>query len=433
MRLVRGTFLDTPDDPFSGGELRVLVDGALAVDEQGTILARGPWAQLRPEHPDAEVEDLGEGLVLPGLVDTHVHLPQVRMIGAVGMSLLDWLDAAALPEEARLADAAYAQGVARDLVSGLVAAGTTTALVFGSHFAGAVDAMFAEAARVGLRVTGGLVVSDRTLPPALLTTPERALEEGLALAGRWHGVGLARYAVTPRFSHSCSREMLASCGELMARLPQAWFTSHMNENPVEIQRVREHFGTDYLQTYADHGLIGRRSVLAHDVHPTTGELERLAAAGAGVAHCPTSNAALGSGLFPLRAHVEHGVRVALGSDVGAGTGFSLLKEGLQAYFVQQLLGERGLPLGPAHLLHLATTAGADALGLGGTVGQLSVGHALDAVWLRPRPGSTLDVVLRHAASPQDAVAKVFALGTPADVAGTWVAGRQVGGGPPGPG
>jgi cytosine/adenosine deaminase-related metal-dependent hydrolase len=138
--------------------------------------------------------------------------------------------------------------------------------------------------------------------------------------------------------------------------------------------VRELFDgcDDYLASLPQHGLVGRRSVFAHNVHADLAELEVMAAQDATVAHCPTSNAALGSGLFPLREHVERGVRVALGSDVGAGTGFSLFKEGLQAYFVQQVLGDRGLPLTPAHLLHLATSAGADALGLGDAVGDFSV-------------------------------------------------------------
>lgn len=427
MTLYRGTFLDTPDDPFAGGRLRALVDGALAVDDEGRIVERGGWGQVRATRPDEEVVDLTEGLVIPGLVDTHVHLPQVRIIGALGLPLLDWLDRAALPEEARLADPGYATGVVSDFVSGLVAAGTTTAMVFGSHFAGAVDALFAEADRAGLRVTSGLVVSDRLLRADLFTSPEQAYTEGLSLASRWHGTRRSRYAVIPRFSLSCTDELLASCAALQQEVDGVWFTSHLNENVVEIDTVATLFvaAEHYLQTYAAHGLVGRRSVFAHNVHPTHDELLDLAAAGAGVAHCPTSNAALGSGLFPLRTHVEHGVRVALGSDVGAGTGFSLLKEGLQAYFMQQLLAGEGLPLGSAHLLHLATAAGADVLGLGDTVGQLSVGHDFDAVWVRPPTGSTLDVALRHARSEEDALAKVFALGTPTDVRATWVGGCPV--------
>jgi guanine deaminase len=220
--------------------------------------------------------------------------------------------------------------------------------------------------------------------------------------------------------------MLDACAALQAAVDGAWFTSHLNENLAEVAAVRELFEgcEDYLASDHQHGLVDRRSVFAHNVHPTTAELELMAAQGAVVAHCPTSNAALGSGLFPLREHVERGVRVALGSDVGAGTGFSLLKEGLQAYFVQQVLGDRGLPLTPAHLLHLATSAGADALGLADLVGDFSVGKQFDALWLRPEPGGVLDVGLRHAEDPSDALGKAFALAGPGDVARVYVAGEM---------
>lgn len=426
MTVFRGTVLDTPEDPFTGGELRSEEDAGLLVVD-GVIRARGPYAEIRRDHPQEDVVDLRGGLVLPGFVDAHVHYPQVRAIGGLGLPLLDWLDRCALPEEARLADPAYAATVADEFVRSLVQAGTTTALVFGSHFASAVDALFAEATRVGLRVTSGLVVSDRILRPELLSTPQRTYDEGRVLAERWHGTGRTRYAVTPRFSLSSSDDLLDACAALGKDVPGTWFTSHLNENLAEITEVARLFSrsVDYLDTYDRHGLVGGRSVFAHNIHVRDRELSLLAAQGAGVAHCPTSNAALGSGLFPMRRHLEHGVPVALGSDVGAGTGFSLLKEGLQAYFHQQLLGPAGLPLRPAHLLHLATRAGALALGLGDQVGDLSVGMAFDAVWLRPPSGTTADLVLRHATSAEEALAKVFALGTTADTAGVWVAGERL--------
>lgn len=421
MTLFRGTFLDTPDDPFTGGELRADADFALLV-QGGVITARGPYAELRRRHAAEEVVDLTGGLVLPGFVDTHVHFPQARIIGALGLPLLDWLDQCALPEEARMADVAYAASVATDFVRGMVSAGTTSALVFGAHFAPAVDAMFAEASRVGVRVTSGLVVGDRHLRPELHTTPSRAYDESLALAGRWHGVGRNRYAVIPRFSLSSSDELLAACGAVLADVPGAMVTSHVNENEREIATVGELFnGSSYVDTYDKHGLVGSRTVLAHNVHPTDPELALLAARGAAVSHCPTSNAALGSGLFPLARHVSHGVRVALGSDVGAGTGFSLLKEGLQAYFAQQLLHELGHPLTAAHLLHLVTTAGASALGLD-EVGDFSVGKRFDAQWLCPAEGSALDVGLTHAGDADQALARTFALGTPADIKQVYVDG-----------
>jgi guanine deaminase len=431
--IVRGTFLDTPTgDGAVGAQLRDEGESALHVID-GTIVERGSWAELSSRHRGDEVLDLREGMVLPGLVDTHVHYPQVRITGALGMPLLQWLDAVALPEEMRLASSDYARLVAREFVSGLAASGTTTALVFGAHFASAVEVLFEQVERVGLRVTAGLVVADRGLPDPLLTTPEDAYEEALGLARRWHRPTAAgrgsrtRYAVTPRFSYSATDGLLESCQAVLKDVPGSWFTSHVNESLAEIASVAALFpdALDYVDTYDRHGLLGPSSVLAHDVHPTERGLRVLAGQRATVAHCPTSNAVLGSGHFPLRAHVEHGVRVSLGSDVGAGTGFCLFKEGLQAYFTQRLLGEQGQPLAPAELLHLATRSGALALGLESEVGDLSVGKAFDAVWLRPVDPSPLALALTHAGSASEALARVFALAGPADVAGVWVAGRRI--------
>ncbi len=425
MTLFRARVMDTPADPFTGGGLRADDDCGLLV-EAGVITARGPFETIRAANPDEPVLDLREGIVLPGLVDTHVHFPQVRVIGGLGMPLLDWLDQCALPEEVRMGEVDYARGVARDFVTGLVDSGTTTALVFGSHFAGAVDVMFEAADRWGLRVTTGLVTSDRILPEPLLTTPERALKEQAELASRWHGKGRLRYAVTPRFSLSASEAILEACGQTFTEVDGAFFTSHVNENLREVQEVRDLFGgSSYVDTYDRFGLLTDRSVLAHDVHPTDAELETLAMRHTSVAHCPTSNSALGSGLFPMRRHVEAGVQVAMGSDVGAGTGFLMLKEGLQAYFMQRLLGDAGLPLTSTHLLWLCTSAGARALGLGDEVGDLSVGKAFDAIWLLPEAGDPLAVGLGNADSPEDALSKVFALGASSDIGGVWIGGDQI--------
>ena len=423
MTVYRASVVDTPEDPFAGGAMRSDADAGLAV-ANGLIVDRGPFTEVASRHGGDDLVDLRDGLLLPGLVDAHVHYPQLRVIGALGMPLLDWLDRCALPEEARFADAAYAEAVAGEFTRALADAGTTSALVFGAHFAPAVDALFAAARDVGLRVTSGLVVSDRLLRPELHTTPQRAYDEGRALAERWHGVGPLRYAVTPRFALSCTEDLLASCRTLHADVPGSWFTSHINENPAEIAKVRELFGGSYLDSYDRHGLVGKRSVFAHNVHATDVELDLLGATAAAVAHCPTSNCALGSGLFDLDRHVRHGVPVALGSDVGAGTGLSLFKEGLQAYFVQRLRGGAP-PLTPAHLLWLATAAGARALGLQDLVGDLSTGRRFDAVWVRPAPGGPLDVGLRHAHDAESAVGKVFALATTPDVARVWVDGVAV--------
>ena len=425
MTIYAATVVDTPGDPFVGDPADALAEDGGVLVRDGVIGARGSLAALRAAHPGEPVTRLDGGLLVPGFVDTHVHFPQIRAIGGLGMPLLDWLEQCALPEESKLVDQAYARAVAAEFLDGLIAAGTTSALVFGSHFAPAMDELFAAAERHGLNITSGLVLSDRILRRDLLNSPQTALTDSADLILRWHDRGRLRYAVTPRFSLSASDEMLDTCAELLGK--GVWFTSHINENLAEIAAVAGLFpgARHYLDTYDRHGLVTPRSVFAHNVHPGEAELALLAEGGASVAHCPTSNSALGSGLFPLRRHVEHGIHVALGSDVGAGAGLFLPKEAQQAYFVQQLLGTAGLPLTPVHLLYLATRAGARALGLDHRVGDFAVGKDFDAVWLRPAAGSTLAVNLRHARDTADALARIFTLATPADVAGVWVRGQAV--------
>ena len=400
-------------------------DGAVAFSG-GRILACGPWSSVSGAYPDASVLDARDSLLLPGFVDCHVHFPQVRVIGAMGLELMDWLRLRALPEEARLADSAYAAEVASEFVRGLAAAGTTTALVFGSHFPGAQSALFRAALSRGLRVASGLVVSDRGLLPSLHVSAATAWECSRELIEYWHGRGLLRYAVTPRFSASCTEEMLSMCGDLLADADDLLFTTHLNETLDEISLVRSSFpwASDYLETYERFGLLGERSVFAHDVHPTDDELRRLAVAGAAVAHCPCSNAFLGSGLFPLRRHLDAGVRVALGTDVGAGTGFGMLKEALMAYEVQMLQPD-GVRLGPAELLWLATGAGAAALGLEDEVGDLEPGKSADFVLVRPPAGSTLAAVLGRSESVEEALGAVFTLAREESIAEVRVAGEVV--------
>ncbi|HEY4577695.1 MAG TPA: guanine deaminase [Yaniella sp.] len=426
MHIYRARVFDTPTNPFTGGTLRTDADIALVVDD-GEIIARTDIRSATATYPTAEVVDLRDGILIPGLIDTHVHYPQIRAIGHLGKPLLEWLDECALPEEEKLAEDAYAHQLAGEFLTGLISSGTTSAMVFGSHFASAVDILFARAQELGIRMTAGLVTSDRTLPEPLLTTIDQSLTEAQQLIERWHGTGRLRYAVTPRFSLSAGPDLLAAHGELVRDNPSIWVTSHINENQDEISGVAAIHpdAQDYLDTYAIAGLLSEQTILAHNVHPTDRELTRMAETGLAVAHCPTSNSALASGFFPLKRHIETGVNVALGSDVGAGNGFSLLKEGVQAYFMQQLDPSGGLPLTAAHLLHLATSAGAQALNLDAQVGDLSVGKRFDAVFIRPTAGHPLDVGLTHAADDEGALAKIFALGTPADIDSVWIDGQLV--------
>jgi guanine deaminase len=428
VRLLRASFAHVPRDPFAVGAdaFEGIEDGALAIGPDGRILTLGDYAPVRRRYPDAVVVDHAGALVLPGLVDAHVHYPQVGAMGALGRPLLAWLDEGTLPHEERFADRGFARSEARAFLRLLAAHGTTTALVFGAHYPGAMEAFFAEAEAAGLRIASGLVVADRSLPDTLCTNPDAAYAEGRALAERWHGRGRLRYAVTPRFSLSSTPGLLAACGALARDVPGVLVTSHLNENPVEIRAVRrDHAAPDYLTTYERAGLVGGASVFAHDVHPVEGELARLGAAGAAVAHCPSSNAFLGSGVFPFAQHLRHGVRVALGTDVGAGVSLSVFHEGLAAYQLQMLQGRRGVALGVPQLLYLATAAGAAALGLGADVGDFGVGKEADLIVVRPRRGSAFARAWAAAHDVRDLVGRAFTLARSEAIVETWVAGEVV--------
>jgi guanine deaminase len=425
--IVRATLFHTPNNPFREKEaLETFTDGAL-VFENDTILAVGDYTALRANFPKAEVLEYENAFVLPGFVDTHVHYPQVPIIGAMGLRLMEWLETRTLPEEAKLSDANYARQQAQIFLRQLAKNGTTTALVFGAHFANAMDVFFEEAEKSGLRITAGLVLGDRHLKEELYTTPERAFQESLALANKWHNKGRLRYAVTPRFSVSCSQALLKTCQDLLAENPDLFFTSHINEQHEEIAFVKTLFpdAKDYLETYECFNLVNRRSVYAHNVHPRDSELSRLAHYQASVSHCASSNMFIGSGLFPMQRHLQHGVHFALGSDVGGGTGFSLFKEGLNVYEHQMLLQKDGYPLTETHLLYLATLAGAKALDLENKIGDFSAGKQADFIIVQAPEGSTLEATLKHAPSPEATLAALFTLAREECILDIYVAGKNV--------
>ena len=426
LEIVRATILHTPRNPFrTDRALEVFPDGALLI-EAGRILALGDFNKVSPKYPRAAVHKLSGGCLLPGFIDTHVHYPQTRIIGGLGYTLLEWLEKRALPEEQRMADPCYAGAVAKEFLHALASHGTTTALVFGSHFVPAMELLFDAAIASGQRIVSGLVVSDRVLPSGLCQTPADAYLQNKGLINRYKDHGNLTYAVTPRFALSASEAMLEVCGALMKEAPASLFQTHINENMREVAEVNQLFphAGDYLGAYEQFGLVGPRSIFAHNVQATAAELARMSAAKASVAHCPCSNAILGSGLFPMRRHLDANVHFALGTDVGAGAGFGMLKEGLQAYILQRIHPE-GVPLTPEQLLYLATKAGAEALGMNGETGDLSVGKSADFVHCQPVPGSLLDTSMKHADSPTQLLASLFTLGDSQCVREVRVSGKVV--------
>ncbi len=425
-QLIRAHLLHTPESPFENGTdaLHSYSDGAVVIDK-GAIQASGNYKDVKAQFPDVPEKHHPNAFILPGFVDCHVHFPQIAVIGAMGMELLDWLEKRTFPEESRLADATYAKETAQTFLQTMLRNGTTTAMVFGAHFLNAQNVLFEEAQSLNLNIISGLVTSDQNIPDSLKTTPEKAYQENKTLIEKWHGKNTLRYAVMPRFSVTCSDALLEVCGTLMAEHPDVYFHTHINENPSEIAFVKELFpwAEDYLATYERYNLIGKRSVLAHNVHVSDDALIRLAKAEAAIAHCPSSNMFIGSGLFDMRRHLEHKVRLGLGSDVGGGTGFSLFKEGLMAYQMQ-MLKEDGYRLNSSELLYLATKAGAEALGLDNQLGDLQKGKRADLVIIEAPKDSTLSQALKHSPNEEAALSSLFTLAREDCIKEVYVAGES---------
>lgn len=426
----RAAILHCLADPAVAGDAawEYFADGLLVVAD-GKVVAVGDYTDLMSSKSasnsiaDCVVVDYRDKLIVPGFIDTHIHYPQTDMIGAYGAQLLDWLETYTFPEEAKFADESHARDVAERFLNELMRNGTTTALVFGTVHPQSVDAFFQAAQQRHLRMIAGKVLMDRNAPENLRDTAEQGYTESKALIQRWHGKDRLLYAVTPRFAPTSSREQLDKAGELLQEFPNVYLHTHLAENEAEIAWVAELFpeSENYLDVYEHSGLLGQRSVFAHGVHLCDSSCERLAATNSVVAHCPTSNLFLGSGLFPLRRLQQHGVRVGLGTDVGAGTSFSMLQTMGEAYKVQQLQGE-SLPALEA--LYLATLGGAKALSLDHCIGNFKAGKEADFVVLDL---AATPLLASRTAQCRTIQETLFVLNTLADdraVAATYILGEQ---------
>ena len=401
--------------PRSDGGLTVYPDGLLLADANGVIVQIGSYRSGRKRYP-GPVRDLRDTVLIPGFVDAHVHYPQTRIIGRATGPLLDWLDRSVFPEEARLSRAAYAEAVAAEMIDRMIAMGTTSAAIFSSSSPTATERLFTHLAARGMRAAAGLTLMDVRSPKALKLGREPAMKAMRRLVGRWHGhdAGRLEVAVTPRFALSCSRAMLREAGRL-ARDEGLLVQTHVGETKQEGRLTLEAHGyaDSYVGVYDAAGLLGPRTVLAHAIHLSAAEWDRVAAQGASIAHCPDSNFFLGSGRMPLTPPVRRGITVALGSDVAAGRSFSLRRAMASAYDNAMCLGK---PVDPATCFRMATLGGAQALGWERRIGSLEVGKEADVVAIpMPREATTAEAMLANL---------VFDTDTP-NAAAVWVRGRRL--------
>ncbi len=397
--------------------------GALLI-ENGTIAAIGSAKDLRDAHPQATITDYGDALISPGFVDAHMHYPQTRIIASWGKRLIDWLNTYTFPEEIKFGDPAYASAVAALTLDLALQNGTTTLASYCTIHPQSVEALFTEAARRDMRIVAGKTCMDRNAPTGLQDTPQSAHDDSLALIERWHGKGRAQYAITPRFSPTSTREQLEALGALWSANPTCLMQTHLSEQTDEIAWVRDLFpeARDYLDTYEAAGLLGARGIYGHAIHLEPREIDRLTETGAAIAHCPTSNTFIGSGLFDLAGLSARGIPVGLATDTGGGSSFSMLRTMAATYEIAQL---RGTALHPAQLLWLATAGGARALHLQDRIGTLAPGYEADLTILDLASTPAIAQRTDRAESIWEALFPTLMMGDDRAIRDVWVAGRRV--------
>ncbi len=425
--VVRGRFLDIQKTVSQAQDIidqvRYLEDGVL-ITEQGKIRWFGTWNDAQDHLPaNVEIQHYPEQLIIPGMIDTHIHFPQTEMVGAYGEQLLSWLNTYTFPTEIQFKEKAYAQQIAKLFVNELLKNGTTTALVFCTVHPESVDALFEAAAQQQMRLIAGKVMMDRHAPEALCDTAESAYEDSKALIGKWHGQGRALYAITPRFAPTSTPEQLERAGQLKAEFPDVYVHTHLSENKDEIAWVKDLFPAQkgYLDVYHHYGLTGQRSVFAHCVHLEDKEWQCMHETDSAIAFCPTSNLFLGSGLFPLKKIWQQQVKVGLGTDIGAGTSFSLLQTVNEAYKVQQLQGDK---LSAFESLYHATLGGAKALDLDDKLGNFNVGKEADFVVLNLKPTALQQLRQSRSKSIEDSLFALFTMGDDRNIEATYIYGQK---------
>ena len=421
---LRCQLLSCTSQPNDGDGWFYHSDGLIWVVD-GFIKGVGSYSELKHDLPsDLSIEYKPLHLLIPGFIDTHVHYPQLEMIGAYGTQLLDWLNRYTFPVELKYRDYEYASEQAGRFIDQLLANGTTTALVFATSSANSVDAFFAESLRRNLRMVSGKVLMDRHAPAELCDTAQSAYDDSTALIDKWRGQGRLGYAVTPRFAPTSTEAQLEIAGALIKENSDAYLHTHLSENVDEIAWVGELFPDQkgYLDTYDHFGLVTDRSVFAHGIHLSDAEMQRLHDCGSAVCHCPSSNLFLGSGLFPLKRLQQAGVNVTMGTDVGGGTSLSMLSTQGDAYKIQQMAGNL---LKPIEAFYMATLAGAKALGLDDRIGALKEGYEADLVLLDLASTSVIEERMKHSNHIEDVLFALSILGDDRSIAQTYVLGNPV--------
>jgi len=426
---LRGACIDFKDNPFLAD-----AESCLSYESDAVIWVRdgkvhriGAANDILPQLPaGTPVTHYRDSVIMPGFIDSHVHYPQTPIIGAYGEQLLEWLNNYTFVAEQAFADKEVAREVARFYLRENLRNGVTSATVYCTVFPQSVDALFEEAQPYGMRLMAGKIMMDRNAPAALTDTAQSGYDQSKQLIERWHKQDRFEYVITPRFAPTSTPEQLEAAGALAREYPDTLIQSHISENKNEIAWVNalypQHKG--YADVYRHFGLLRERAIYGHGIHLSEEELHLFSETGAAIAHCPTSNLFLGSGLFNLRTALDpkRPVRVGLATDLGAGTSFSMLQTLNEAYKVAQL---NGVPLSATHAFYQATRGTAEALGLQDKIGRIAPGMEADFAVLDLQSTPLIRFRMKYAKDIQEALFIQMTLGDDRAIRATYVNGACV--------
>lgn len=429
IKIIRGSILDFTGDPAeSPDKLRFYPDGGLAV-ENGYVKGLDDFESACKRFPEAETEDFSGKLILPGLIDTHIHFPQTEMIGSYGKRLLDWLDNYTFPTELQFADPSYSRKMAGCFIRELFRNGTTSCMAYATVYKHSADALFEAASSYDMRIFCGKVLMNRNAPQGLTDTVSRAEADCRELIARWHGKGRNTYVLTPRFAITSDREELDMTASLYREFPDTYIQTHLSENKAEVEQIHRLYpgSRDYLDVYEQSGLLTGRTVFAHGIHLSASELERISSAGAVIAHCPTSNLFLGSGLFDMQQANRNKVCTTIATDVGAGTSFSLFRTLGEAYKVQQL---NGYSMRAPEAFYKITLGAAKALKADHLFGNFDEGKEADFIVVDYEVPTVQKLRTEHLKAagkwtPENLLFGLQILADDRNITATYIKGRQV--------
>ncbi|MDA9734680.1 guanine deaminase [SAR116 cluster bacterium] len=426
MKIIKGRILYFLNNPFIAK-----IEDSVNILENGGILIEGnlikdvdEFQNLKRKFPHLEIHDYGNNLITAGFIDCHMHYPQTKIIASYGKRLLDWLNDYTFPEEIKFENSDYAKKIANLTLDLCLRNGTTTVASFCTTSVNSVDAIFEEAEKRKMCVVAGKTCMDRNAPKLLIDNVKSSYDDSKSLIKKWHLKDRNIYAITPRFAPTSSPEQLETLGNLWTEYPDCIMQTHLSEQKEEIKWVKQLFPKikSYLEIYQKFNLVKKNSIFGHCIYLQKREIDILREIKSSVAHCPTSNTFIGSGIFDLVKFINNNIDVGLATDTGGGTSFSMLKTMSETYKISQL---NNFSIHPAQLLWLATVGSSKSLGLENKIGNIIKGNYADLVVIELNSTKEIEQRQRNAESFWEALFPTLLMGDDRAIISTWVSGKKI--------